>query len=245
MYKLAWLPDSLDPRDRHIRLASPAAFPASVPIIGQTVPIKDQLSLGACVGTAVAAAVEIIVANLTSRSALMAYFHARALIGEVPYDAGSTIRDAIKSVQRTGLCAEATWPYVPGRFSQVPSRMAYAEASEVVGRIESYERVTNLQGVKTALASGLPVIFGFLVPDYFMSAHVAATGQVRDLQPSDALIGAHAVVAVGYEPGVIICRNSWSADWGADGYFTLPEAWFDDPILVSDMWVLHPMPVLQ
>lgn len=36
----------------------------------------------------------------------------------------------------------------------------------------------------------------------------------------------HAMTVVGYASGAFIVRNSWGADWGNEGYFTIPEQEF-------------------
>lgn len=36
------------------------------------------------------------------------------------------------------------------------------------------------------------------------------------------MIGGHCVTFVGYDERGIIIRNSWGADWGNNGYVTIP-----------------------
>ncbi len=48
-------------------------------------------------------------------------------------------------------------------------------------------------------------------------------------------------MAVGYDEAErrFIVRNSWGADWGIKGYFTMPYDYVLDPSLASDFWTLR------
>ena len=54
-------------------------------------------------------------------------------------------------------------------------------------------------------------------------------------------LGGHCVVAVGYDDSkqCFIVRNSWAADWGMQGYCTMPYAYLTDPNLASDFWTIR------
>jgi len=61
------------------------------------------------------------------------------------------------------------------------------------------------------------------------------------MPPADgAAIGGHAVLACGYDDQAqhFIVRNSWGADWGQAGYFTMPYAYLLDSNLADDFWVI-------
>jgi C1A family cysteine protease len=53
------------------------------------------------------------------------------------------------------------------------------------------------------------------------------------------------VLAVGYDmaAGTFLVRNSWSEQWGMNGYFTMPFAYLTDPHLASDFWTIRQVPV--
>ena len=179
----------------------------------------------------------------------MAYWGAREVEDDTELDDGAMIRSVVKAFARYGCCLEPCWPFDESLLFQRPSNAAYAQGEAVRARVGSYARVTDLTGVKVALALGLPVIFGFAVPEYFESEEVASTGWVRMVQPDERVLGGHAVVAVGYDdrpsksaPNKFIwVRNSWGAEWGQHGYFRMDQEFFTDPRrLVDDLWTIHP-----
>ena len=57
---------------------------------------------------------------------------------------------------------------------------------------------------------------------------------------AEKVLGGHAVLAVGYDHGKerFIVRNSWGADWGTHGYFTMPYAYLLDENLSDDLWTI-------
>ena len=87
--------------------------------------------------------------------------------------------------------------------------------------------------------AGQPVVFGFRVFASFESDAVARTGVVPMPGADEALLGGHAVVAVGYDADRFVVRNSWGSAWGDDGYCTMPVEYVTDPVLAGDLWVLE------
>ena len=57
--------------------------------------------------------------------------------------------------------------------------------------------------------------------------------------PVGDILGGHAIVLCGYNKDRIIFRNSWGADWGTNGYGTLPIEYLSQ--YGSDFWVLTKM----
>jgi C1A family cysteine protease len=243
----AWKPDVPDHRDRLFSLPIPAKLPDHVDPLGANDVVEDQGQLGSCTGHATTTAVEIITGARTQYSRLMTYYNGRLIENNVANDDGAVIRDVIKGVQKYGISRESLWPYVEAKFAKKPTAKSYTDALGLRTKIASYERITTLEQVKTALAAGLPVVFGFSVPEYFESAEVARTGWVRFPTSKDKMVGGHAVCAIGYDdrksapiPYVWV-RNSWSSAWGLKGNFRMDQQWFTDPTrLVDDMWVIHP-----
>ena len=59
--------------------------------------------------------------------------------------------------------------------------------------------------------------------------------------PGEQVMGGHAVLAVGYDDkqGRFIIRNSWSAQWGMQGYFTMPYDYLLNENLSDDFWTVR------
>lgn len=59
--------------------------------------------------------------------------------------------------------------------------------------------------------------------------------------PKEKFEGGHAVMAVGYDDETerFIVRNSWGADWGQNGYFTMPYEYVENRKLADDFWTIR------
>jgi len=244
--KFGWVPDLPDARD--FMYSAPEAvltkLPKKVDLRSKMPKIYDQGELGSCTANAIGAAFEFeqIKEGQTDfmPSRLFIYYNERAMEGTIDTDSGAMIRDGIKSVAKLGVCTETTWPYDIPKFTEKPSKTAYAEAKKHQALI--YRRVLgNLHQMQGCLAAGLPFVFGFSVYESFMSADVAKTGEVPLPPRGEQLIGGHAVLAVGYDDKIqrFIVRNSWGTGWGMKGYYTMPYGYLTDPGLARDFWAIH------
>lgn len=242
----SWIPDVPDHRDRFVdTMRAAAPLPAFVDRVGTNNPIEDQGSLGSCTGNSSTSALEIVLRVSTPLSRLMAYYNARKVERTVRQDAGAMIRDVIKGLFKVGVASEATWPYAISKFTNRPPAKAFAEAAilkEQLAQGYEYARVPNLRALKAELTKGRPVVFGFAVPQTFLTM---GAPHVLDLPPDDVpIVGGHAVMAAGYddrgpEPFVWV-RNSWGKDWGIGGYFKMTQDWFTDPRrMVDDLWSIR------
>jgi C1A family cysteine protease len=99
----------------------------------------------------------------------------------------------------------------------------------------------NLMQMKGCLAAGYPIVFGFTVYESFESPQVAKTGIAPLPSASEAVVGGHAVAAVGYDDSqrTFLVRNSWGEGWGMKGYFTMPYAYLLQSDLSSDFWTIR------
>ncbi len=242
-----WVPDPPDPRD-HI-YAAPGqvvvALPSAVDLRRGCPPVYNQRSLGSCQANAIAGAVEFdLIKQKMKRvfvpSRLFLYYNERVMEGTVKSDVGAAVRTGIKSVAHQGDCPEKLWPYVIKKFKVKPSEKCYKNALKY--RAVEYQRVDrDLDQFKGCLASGFPFVFGFTVYSRFEGPEARRTGILQMPSPSEKVVGKHAVLAVGFDDSIqrFLVRNSWGADWGMKGYFTMPYQYLLDDELSSDFWTIR------
>jgi C1A family cysteine protease len=238
--RYTWRPDKPDQRD-HVFKAKWWGLPRSIDLRPHCSPVEDQRNLGACTANAIVGGLEFLEppAARIDLSRLFVYYQERVIEGTVGTDAGAEIRDGVKACANVGVCAESLWPYKISRFRNKPTKAAYADAA--TRKISEYQRVTDLVALRTALAGGIPVVFGFSVYESFESDAVARTGIVPMPGPKEKMLGGHAVLAVGYDDGAktVIVRNSWGVGWAAAGYCFMPYAYVADRNLSDDFWVIR------
>jgi C1A family cysteine protease len=140
---------------------------------------------------------------------------------------------------KLGVCSEKIWPYNIARFTQKPPPACYKAAAD--HQVISYHRIIGLTQMRQCLAEGYPFVFGFSVYEAFESAQVARTGQLNLPKPREKQMGGHAVCCVGYDDSAkrVLVRNSWGADWGLKGYFTMPYDYISDDNLADDFWTIR------
>jgi C1A family cysteine protease len=239
-----WKRDLPDQRDRIAAPSKLVLVPPRVDLRPAMPPPYDQGSLGSCTANAIAGAVqyermrEKFSPNFIP-SRLFIYYCERALEGSIPYDSGAALRDGMKSITKWGVCPETELPYDVTQFTVAPTPQDYADATQY--RSVAYQRyLGGLPGLRASLATGVPFVFGFSVYESFESDEVAQTGVVPMPSPYESMIGGHAVLAVGYDDPSqrFIVRNSWGANWGQAGYFTIPYAYVTNANLASDFWAI-------
>lgn len=253
-----YFPDLGDRRDRKFGLVNKESIqiPTRISLRNKMPPIWDQGELGACVAFASIAAYIFAHQGTQMMSALDLYWKARFLENAVDEDSGCMIRDAVKALQKWGVCTEKTWPYLIRKFRIDPPKVADQEALKY--RITSYERVQSLQDCMNCLARGYPFILGFSVYGSFLSEQTEKTGIALMPQDEDPMLGGHCVLATGMDQDfhnnpvfkrsglskdqvpkfMFECRNTWTAKWGDGGYFYIPAEYVNDTDLTSDMWMI-------
>jgi C1A family cysteine protease len=236
------IPDENDDRDRRYDPPN-AALPVNVDLRAYCGPCYDQLPLQSCTAHATASALTWLANRagtpIVPPSRLFLYFNARRLAGTQGADTGASMRNAIKSVVRAGSCAETDWPYDPAQVLIQPPKRCYDAAT--VHAI-AYQRIDRrLDALRACLAEGFP--FAFAMDAYAQPFTEANTngGKLRLPQSGDTLCGGHAVLAVGYneDAHTITALNSLGPTFGANGYFTMPYAYFTEPKLTYDHWTIR------
>ena len=252
--RYGWIPDLPDQRDFMYAapLAALRALPPRKDLSGECPPVYDQGELGSCTANAIGGAHEFEQRKQNAKKAftpsrLFIYYNERAIEGTVNEDSGAMLRDGIKTVVKQGVCPEdlpgrppAEWPYLIRKFTTKPPKSCYTAAMN--HQFVSYQRVTQtLNQMKGCLASGYPFVFGFSVYESFETSTVAKTGKVPMPRSGEAMLGGHAVAAVGYNDADqrFIVRNSWGSKWGKKGYCFMPYAYLTDPDLAADFWTIR------
>lgn len=246
-----YLPDLPDARDFQpsFKIKKATALPQVVDLRPsfRYIPILNQGPLGSCTANAIAVAHMAAQMKVHGEehpvvppSRLFIYYNERNIEGTVPIDAGAMIRDGIKSIARDGVCDEKIWPYKISQFRVKPNTLSYKDAQN--HQAISYERLhgENLDQLLSCLASGFPFVFGFSVYSSFESSTVERTGVYAPNPLKEELVGGHAVICFGYDRlrGTFTIRNSWGADWGLDGYFTMRMSDVSNWNMCDDFWVV-------
>lgn len=236
-FKYGWKPDLPDFRDfKYAAVRPPVTFPPIVDLRSQCSAVENQLQIGSCTANALAGNLEFIHPDFQA-SRLFIYYNERVLEGTVASDVGANLRDGIKALVNMGVCSEKLWPYVPAEFSVKPYQSCYEAALQ--GVITSYHRLNGKNDWLNCLVEGFPFVFGFTVYDNFETDEVAKSGILEMPTNRDSIIGGHAVCAVGYNLAdqTLLVRNSWGADWGMGGYFTMPFEYAEE--MADDFWTIR------
>jgi hypothetical protein len=136
-------------------------------------------------------------------------------------DNGSVFTNGLNLVVDQGVATLAQMPYSEHDFLTQPSAAARQEASRF--KAKSWNAANGVLEIKSALANHLAVMIAIQIYDDLY--HLKGLDSVYNTF-GGTNHGGHAVAAVGYDDnrygGAFKIINSWSRNWGDDGYFWLP-----------------------
>jgi len=242
--KMGYKRDLGDIRDNTYKINMRLAknLPSKVDLKPRMPPVYDQDNLSSCTAHSTAAQCHYIdKTDPFMPSRLFIYYNTRVLEGTVKQDSGASIRNSIKSIVRWGFCPETDWEYNIAKFANKPPTKAYKDAANE--KVIQYYRVDqNERALKAALASNLPINFGFSI--YSSFDNVGPDGIVTIPDKSEQLLGGHATLIISYndETRYYGVRNSWGVEFGQQGYFYLPYDYVHNPRLAADFWVVCSVP---
>ena len=206
-------------------------------------PVENQLKTNSCVANAVIGALEYHQIKdgrpLTDLSRLFVYFNARKLSDSTHVDQGSFIHHGMASILAYGACEARMWPFVEAMVTTVPTEACYHNARHY--EAVQYARTPRGTSALTALANGLPIVFGIFAPgEYYEVA--AQTGRMPrpDQVVTQRPPSGHAMLIVGYDMAErhYLVRNSWGAGWAEQGYCWIPFETMDAWSLEEDFWTV-------
>jgi len=237
-YKLGYRREPPDYRDLAM-IAPPPKYdlPKEVDWTEQLTEVRDQGNEGSCVGFATTGLKEF----QEWREYGKKYDFSERWIYEwakeedefpgIDYE-GTTIRGAMKALQKHGICPEELWPYVPGEKGE-PDEQAASRA--FIFKIKKYRSLItpekNVKLIKRGLHETGPVVVGIAVHSTWFD--VEKDGIIKPSSSQD-ILGYHAILAVAYDEKFLKFKNSWGTGWGAQGYgflewefamFILHSAW--------------------
>jgi C1A family cysteine protease len=232
-YMLNYKPDPLDTRDYKVSAVTeqPLTYSLSVDYTSEMSLVKDQGRKGSCVGFAVVAMKEwqeqkehideMLKGKKYKRKAKhydlseQWLYHKTKEIDDWPNQDGTSIRHALKILQKMGVPPEKAWPYSERTLGS-PKRWAKMIALWTMCGI--YYRLDGIPQIEWTLKNIGPCLVGFGC--YEEIFYVGDDGYVPYPANPEVLYGGHAVCLVGYDSKkkLVKFKNSWGKNWGEKGY---------------------------
>jgi len=217
-------------------------------------PIKDQRRLGSCVAFAAAAMkewqenkehTEEVKKGKTDHRNNVGYdyseqwiYYSCKNIDPWPNMQGTSVRHAMKVLNKIGVPTEKAWPYNDQVIGE-PKGWAHLVARWAT--IGSYYRITTLEEMKNVLVEKGPFVIGMLC--FAGIFGVGRDGVVPNPNDGERILGGHAVCVIGYddERKLLKFKNSWGTGWGRKGYGYISYEYVSK--YVVDAWVAVDMAV--
>lgn len=225
LFRVNAKPSKPDSRDL-VYLPTSISLPDSIDLREYDSRIEQQGQLGSCTANAITSGYEVLVnilypESFKELSRLYVYYHSRMFADYLDKDAGSYIRDGLKSIKNYGVCTEELWPYYVEDFDKQPQPKCYLDASK--RKITSYNVLFTNDEIKEVLAAKKPVVLGMEIFYDFTTVNKDNPNIKMPVTYAFSL-GNHAVLVMGYDDSTssFLIKNSYGVDWGDKGYAWLP-----------------------
>lgn len=210
------LPPKIDKRDYKLAAAAGSEiFPEEFELnMGE---IKDQGSVSSCVAHSAAEIVEYFNKKQDDIKDKISVGY----IYGTRYDykgAGMYLRDALKTLQKKGVCENEQFPYnkeVPEIITLLESKID-SITGEKENKITSYFSVNGTEEIKRALINYGPVMISV---KWYDNIKVENGVMTTDFSGS---YGYHCILITGWDEKGWKIMNSWGKHWGDNGYAVLP-----------------------
>lgn len=231
------------PKPAPLLSAPSVALPERIDLRIHCPPVEDQLTTNSCVANAVIGALELHQKKaglpLTDLSRLFVYYNARSLSDTEGQDTGSFIHHGMAAILAYGACEARLWPFEKAMVTTKPPANCYENAAQY--EAVQYARTPRGVPALTALAQGLPVVFGMFAPgEYYQVASQTGVMPKPDQVVTNQPPSGHAMLIVGYDQldKTYLVRNSWSEKWADQGYFRIPFETMDAWARPEDFWTI-------
>lgn len=199
-------------------------------------PARSQGYIGSCTAFAATALFDFIRRKSSAinwmPSPLFTYYATRLAANLENQNSGATVKEALKSTVRDGVCMERLWPYEQGKYRERPPEEAWADAEKHQALeylwISDFDKNIWLN----CLNDGYPFMFGMYLYNSFFDPLISLTGGfITDPdRDNEKRVGGHCMLAVGYIKDYngkeyVIAQNSWGAEWGDRGYCYIPMSY--------------------
>jgi hypothetical protein len=212
--------------------ATDAALPTSIDLSGDSVPVGYQGSIGSCVTWAIDYAMLGWYSRHENRAGQPfnpMYTYSQVHLDNSAEGGGSYPKDALNVALQQGNDTMAHYSVKSTTdFTDKPTVADQTSAAnyKISGWRALFQSTSGVGSaidaatLRAALAQGKPVAIGMEVRAPFQKLWGASSSYVWD-DVTSQFIGRHEVMATGYDAAGLWIQNSWSAQWGYNGYMHL------------------------